>query len=91
MSNMTPTLGQIMKKARLEQRFTQEEIAERIGCHPQYYKNLENIPSQGRLFHEPGRFLSADAFGDDGCHASQTKGICEGKNASAHVPYPLSG
>ena len=39
MSNMTPTLGQIMKKARLEQRFTQEEIAERIGCHPQYYKN----------------------------------------------------
>ena len=42
MSNMTPTLGQIMKKARLEQRFTQEEIAERIGCHPQYYKNLEN-------------------------------------------------
>ena len=42
MSNMIPTLGQIMKKARLEQRFTQEEIAERIGCHPQYYKNLEN-------------------------------------------------
>ncbi len=42
MSNMAPTLGQIMKKARLEQRFTQEEIAERIGCHPQYYKNLEN-------------------------------------------------
>lgn len=42
MLNMTPTLGQIMKKARLEQRLTQEEIAERIGCHPQYYKNLEN-------------------------------------------------
>ena len=42
MSNMTPTLGQIMKKARLEQRLTQEEISERIGCHPQYYKNLEN-------------------------------------------------
>ena len=42
MSNMAPTLGQIMKKARLDQRFTQEEIAERIGCHPQYYKNLEN-------------------------------------------------
>lgn len=42
MSNITPTLGQIMKKVRLEQRFTQEEIAERIGCHPQYYKNLEN-------------------------------------------------
>lgn len=42
MSNTTPTLGQIMKKARLEQRLTQEEIAERIGCHPQYYKNLEN-------------------------------------------------
>ena len=39
---MNPTLGQIMKKARLEQRLTQEEIAERIGCHPQYYKNLEN-------------------------------------------------
>ena len=42
MSNITPTLGQIIKKSRLEQKFTQEEVAERIGCHPQYYKNLEN-------------------------------------------------
>ncbi len=42
MSNTTPTLGQIMKKARLEQRLTQEEVAERIDCHTQHYKNLEN-------------------------------------------------
>lgn len=31
-----------MQEERLAQRFTQEEMAERIGCHPQYYKNLEN-------------------------------------------------
>lgn len=37
-----PTLGEIIKEERIAQRFTQEEIAERIGCHPQYYKNLEN-------------------------------------------------
>mgnify|MGYP002774719970 CR=1 FL=1 len=37
-----PTLGEIIKGERLAQRFTQEEMAERIGCHPQYYKNLEN-------------------------------------------------
>ena len=36
-----PTLGEIIKEERIAQRFTQEEIAERIGCHPQYYKNLE--------------------------------------------------
>ena len=38
-----PTLGEIIKEERIAQRFTQEEIAERIGCHPQYYKTLKTI------------------------------------------------
>lgn len=29
-----PTLGEIIKEERIAQRFTQEEIAKRIGCHP---------------------------------------------------------
>lgn len=31
-----PTLGEIIKEERIAQRFTQEEIAERIGRHPQW-------------------------------------------------------
>ena len=41
MSNMTPTLGQIMKKARLEQRFTQEEIAETLNIDRSFYGRIE--------------------------------------------------
>lgn len=40
--NTNPTFGEIIKRERLAQKLTQEEVAERIGCHPQYYKNLEN-------------------------------------------------
>lgn len=37
-----PKLGEMFKKARLKLKLTQEEVAELIDCHPQYYKNLEN-------------------------------------------------
>lgn len=42
MAEIDPKLGELMKKARIERRLTQEEAAELIGCHTQYYKNLEN-------------------------------------------------
>lgn len=42
MREIDPKLGELMKKTRLERRLTQEEVAEMIGCHSQYYKNLEN-------------------------------------------------
>ncbi len=42
MSEIDPKLGELIKKKRIDCRFTQEEVAEMVGCHPQYYKNLEN-------------------------------------------------
>ena len=42
MADVDPKLGELIKKTRLERRLTQEEVAELIGCHSQYYKNLEN-------------------------------------------------
>lgn len=42
MSEINPKFGELIKKKRIERRLTQEEVAELIGCHPQYYKNLEN-------------------------------------------------
>lgn len=42
MSEIDPKLGELIKKKRIERRLTQEEVAELVGCHPQYYKNLEN-------------------------------------------------
>lgn len=42
MREIDPFFGELIKKVRLERRLTQEEVAERINCHPQYYKNLEN-------------------------------------------------
>lgn len=42
MGEIDPKLGELMKKTRIERRLTQEEVAELIDCHPQYYKNLEN-------------------------------------------------
>ena len=42
MSEIDPKFGELIKKKRIERRLTQEEVAELIGCHPQYYKNLEN-------------------------------------------------
>ena len=42
MADVDPKLGELIKKTRLERRLTQEEVAEMIGCHSQYYKNLEN-------------------------------------------------
>ena len=42
MADIDPKLGELIKKTRLERRLTQEEVAEMIGCHSQYYKNLEN-------------------------------------------------
>lgn len=42
MSEIDPKLGELMKRTRMERRLTQEEVAELIDCHPQYYKNLEN-------------------------------------------------
>ncbi len=42
MAQIDPKLGELMKKTRIERRLTQEEVAEMVGCHPQYYKNLEN-------------------------------------------------
>lgn len=42
MAEIDPKLGELMKKTRIERRLTQEEAAELIGCHTQYYKNLEN-------------------------------------------------
>ena len=41
MSEIDPKFGELIKKKRIERRLTQEEVAELIGCHPQYYKNLE--------------------------------------------------
>lgn len=42
MSEIDPKLGELIKKKRIERRLTQKEVAELVGCHPQYYKNLEN-------------------------------------------------
>ncbi len=42
MADVDPKLGELIKKTRLERRLTQEQVAEMIGCHSQYYKNLEN-------------------------------------------------
>lgn len=42
MSEIDPKLGELIKKKRIEHRLTQEEVAELVGCHSQYYKNLEN-------------------------------------------------
>lgn len=42
MADVDPKLGELIKKTRIEQRLTQEEVAELVGCHTQYYKNLEN-------------------------------------------------
>lgn len=42
MAEVDPKLGELIKKTRIERQFTQEEMAELVGCHPQYYKNLEN-------------------------------------------------
>lgn len=42
MSEIDPKLGELIKKKRIERRLTQEEAAELVGCHPLYYKNLEN-------------------------------------------------
>ena len=42
MSEIDPKFGELIKKKRIERRLTQEEVAELVGCHPQYYKNLEN-------------------------------------------------
>lgn len=42
MRKIDPLFGELIKKRRLEKHFSQEEVAERIDCHPQYYKNLEN-------------------------------------------------
>ncbi len=41
MAEVDPKLGELIKKTRIERRFTQEEMAELVGCHPKYYKNLE--------------------------------------------------
>lgn len=37
MADVDPKLGELIKKTRLERRLTQEEVAEMIGCHSQYY------------------------------------------------------
>lgn len=42
MSEIDPKLGELIKRKRIEHRLTQEEVAELVDCHPQYYKNLEN-------------------------------------------------
>lgn len=42
MAEVDPKLGELIKKTCIERRLTQEEAAELVGCHPQYYKNLEN-------------------------------------------------
>lgn len=42
MVNNIKTLGELMKEHRSRLHLTQEEVAELIDCHPQYYKNLEN-------------------------------------------------
>lgn len=42
MANTTKTLGELMKEHRNRLQLTQEEVAELIDFHPQYYKNLEN-------------------------------------------------
>ena len=42
MADVDPKLGELIKKTRLERQLTQEQVAEKIGCHSQYYKNLEN-------------------------------------------------
>lgn len=42
MREVDPKLGELIKKARLDKRLTQEKVAELIDCHTQYYKNLEN-------------------------------------------------
>ena len=42
MDNTTKTLGELMKVHRSRLQLTQEQAAELIDCHPQYYKNLEN-------------------------------------------------
>jgi len=42
MANATKTLSELMKEHQNRLQLTQEEIAELIDCHPQYYKNPEN-------------------------------------------------
>lgn len=42
MAGTSKTLGDLMKEHRHRLQLTQEEVAELIDCHPQYYKNLEN-------------------------------------------------
>lgn len=42
MANTTKTLGELMKEHRNRLQLTQEQVAELIDCHPQYYKNFEN-------------------------------------------------
>ena len=49
MAEIDPKLGELIKKARIEQRLTQEEVAELVGCHSQYYKNLENAKGMPSL------------------------------------------
>lgn len=52
MSEVDPKLGELIKKTRIERKLTQEEVAEMVNCHTQYYKNLENghgMPSVNML------------------------------------------
>lgn len=43
MASTAKTLGELMKEHRNRLQLTQEEVAEMIDCHPQYYKNLEMV------------------------------------------------
>ena len=43
MADVDPKLGELIKKTRLERRLTQEEVAEMIGCHSQYYTQRHTI------------------------------------------------
>lgn len=60
MSEIDPKFGELIKKKRIERRLTQEEVAELVGCHPQYYKNLENgkgMPSLSMFCKIIGHFI----------------------------------
>lgn len=43
MASTAKTLGELMKEHRNRLQLTQEEVAEMIDCHPQYYKKYESI------------------------------------------------
>ena len=66
MTKGNKTLGEMMKEHRNRLHLTQENIAERIECHPQYYKNLENdkgypsLPLFCKIIHTLN--MSADAY-----------------------------